>query len=429
MGPITQLASSLFPFDYSVTGSGNDAAAAVLNDMLPFKTVEFSSGSELNGWVVPPACSVEKALIRKDGNVVFDARGRPLSVPALSDSFCGRLSLDELKAHLFSVENMAEATPYHWMRLYRPNEPVWGFCMPRAKVDELKPGEYEVELTTRKTPGQMKVFVYELPGDTRETILFDAHNCHPYQANDDISGVVVGIEIMRRLSCLRNRRLSYTLMVAPELFGPMFWLDQLAEDQRFRLVGTVMLKSLGNDRNLRLQESFAGTSSIDLAAHSVFRRRYGAYESGKFRAIYGNDETVFESPPYNIPSISITRWPFPEYHTDQDTPNRLREDRLEDAVQTTVEICGALEKNLRPTTVARGLVCLSRYGLYKPVPPVGANGVDYTSIAGRWNRLMNSFPRLLDGKTDLLQIAENFDLPLDEVHAYARQWIGHGLAK
>lgn len=429
MGALVDLAARLFPFNYSVTGAGNDASLAVLAAELPFTVAEYESGRVLNGWEIPPECVVEKAELRRDGRLVYDAKAAPLGVPALCESFTGRVTLEQLRPHLFTAPDRPEAVPYHWMRLYRPREQVWGFCLPARMADALPPGDYDVDIRVRPQPARMKVLVHELPGESPETYLFNAHNCHPFQANDDISGIVVGIETLRRLAREPRRRYTYALMVAPELFGPMFWLDEGGEARARRLRGTVMLKSVGNDAPLRLQHSFGGDADVDLAARAAFAARYGRYESGEFRAIYGNDETVFEAPPYEIPSVSFTRWPFPEYHTDQDVPARLHEARLEDAVGAALDLCRALEANIRPVTVARGLVCLSRYGLYKPVPPVGPAGVDYRSVAGRWNRLMNALPRLMDGRTDLLRIAARFDLPPGEVHAYVRAWIEQGLAR
>ena len=427
--PLIALAKRLFPFDYSVTGVGNDASASVLKAELPFQTFEYASGRELNGWIIPPACIVDKAELRHQGKVVYDGKKQVLGIPAQSDSFVGRLTLEELQHHLFTAPKSVDAVPYHWMRLYRPNEPVWGFCIPARIVEALPNGEYDVELRTRLVPGTMKVYAHKLVGETDKIILLNAHNCHPYQANDDISGIVTGIEVLRRLARLPRRRYTYLLMVAPELFGPMFWLDEIDSKDIGKLCGAVMLKSVGNDRALRLQESYQGRSAIDKAAHYAFKRRYGTYESGEFRTIYGNDETVFESPPFAIPSISLTRWPFAEYHTDQDTPEILIEQRLQDTDETTLEICRALEMNLQPVTTKRGLVCLSAYGLYKQIPIIGESGVDYTSLAGRWNRLMNSLPRLMDGENDLFEIAERFELPFEEVHAYVQKWIAHGLAQ
>lgn len=419
----------LYPFAYSVTGKGNDDGVSASMNELEFRVHEYESGQDVNGWLIPHACMVDKAEIRHGGKVVYDGALSALGVITQSDSFSGTVDLEELKKHLHWSEEDPNAIVYHWTRLYRPDEKDWGFCLPGNLVAGLEDGAYEIDLITRKEPATMKVLDYVLPGDGNQTLLLNAHNCHPFQANDDISGVAVGIEVMRRLQKIDRRRFTYRLLVAPELIGPVFWLRDLGKDAASVLAGTIMLKSVGNDRDLRLQESFTGDSILDRAAHHVFRHRYGDYDSGAFRAIYGNDETVFESPPYTIPSISLTRWPFAEYHTDQDTPDRLNEDRLQDAVETALGICMTLEHNVCLTPRFEGLVSLSRQGLYKTIPHVGEDGVDYSSLAGRWNRLMNCLPRHMDGRTGLLHVADLYDLPLDEVHAYAMEWVEKGLAE
>ncbi len=429
MSGLIELVSRLYPFGYSVTGPGSDAAVEAMRRELAFETLEYPSGRELNGWLIPHACIVERAELRRNGKLVYDGMTSPLGVPAQSESFSGRLPLQELEGHLFTSENDADAIPYHWTRLYRPDEPVWGFCMPQRIKDALTPGDYDVELVTRRMPSTMKVLIHRLPGELDDLMLINAHNCHPYQANDDISGVAIGIELMRRLAAMPRRRLSYSLLVAPELFGPMFWLDAMKPNEAARIKGAILLKSVGNCRPLRLQQSFTGKSALDLAAHNVFRRRFGTYDWGEFRAIYGNDETVFEAPPFAIPAVSLTRWPFPEYHTDQDTPERLSETQMQDTLETALSICNALEANVCLEPCFKGLVCLSRRGLYKPLPAVGPDGVDYMSEAGRWNRLMNSLPRHIDGRTGLLEIAEKYQLPINEVHDYAMAWVRAGLAR
>ncbi len=418
---IKKLVVDLYPFTYSVTGSGNDDAVERLCQELDFDIFSYESGRMLNGWLIPPACDVEKAELRKDGELVYDAAESPLGVPSQSDSFSGTLSLDELQPHLFTADD-PEAIPYHWARLYRPNEALWGLCMPQNVKDSLQEGDYTIDLVTNKTPANMKVLVYDLPGVNKESIVINAHNCHAYQANDDVSGIAVGIEIIKRLAALPKRRYSYKLIIAPELFGPMFWLDEIGVDAASDIKGVLLLKSVGNDKPLRLQQSFTGESLIDIAAHNIFENKYREYEYGEFRAIYGNDETVFEAPPYRIPSISLTRWPFDEYHTDKDTPDKLIEGRLQDTVEAAVSICMGLEMNVSYKAKFSGLVCLSHYGLYKSLPPVDQDGVDYNSIMGRWNRLMNSLPSYMDSDVGLLEIAHKFKLPIAEVSEYLSEW-------
>ncbi len=130
MGALTDLVSRLYPFEYSITGPGNDGAVAVMKEYLDFQVFEWPSGSQLNGWLVPPAHFVECAELLRDGQLVYDSRQSPLGVPAQTESFTGTLTLDELQPHLFSDPSLPDAIPAHWTKLYRPDTSVWGFCLP-----------------------------------------------------------------------------------------------------------------------------------------------------------------------------------------------------------------------------------------------------------------------------------------------------------
>ena len=226
---------------------------------------------------------------------------------------------------------------------------------------------------------------------------------------------------------LPKRRYSYRLMIAPELHGPMFWLQQASQETLSSLKACILLKSVGNQANIRLQHSYTGKADIDNAATNAFANRYSNFEQGNFRAIYGNDETVFEAPPYNIPCISLTRWPFPQYHTNLDTPDTLSEQHLQDSVALVEEIIEQLEYNRRYKREFEGLVCLSSYGLYKSIPTVSDSGVDYDSLHGRWNKLMNCLPREIDDKMSVFDLSEKYNLPAKEIYEYLEQWVAKGL--
>ena len=431
MSAVLERIERLFPYAYSITGEGNDAALPRFLEELPFEVRSFESGGELNGWQIPHVWKATRAEIRKDGDLIYDGLSSPLGVVWLSPSFSGRLTLDELRPRLFYSDAEPDAVPYHWGALYRPAARDWGFCLTKHQYESLQPGTYEVELETETRPGTMKVLDYVLPGESEETVLLNAHNCHPFQANDDLSGCAVGIELIKRLAERDRRRLTYRLVIAPELVGTVYWLDSLGDESR-NLKYALLLKAVGNDASLKLQESFGGDAAVDQAAHNVFRHRYRSYESGPFRTVYGNDETVFEAPGYEIPTVSITRMPFSAYHTDHDTPDRLSADRLEDATVAALEICLALERNISLEACFKGLISLSnpKYDLYKAAPAPGLDGAEGYDIAlADWNLLMNCMPRYLDGKTTLLEVANKHNLPIAEVHAYAEEWVAKGLAR
>lgn len=433
MSAILDRVKRLYPYHYSVVSQGSDDAVPAWLAELPFHVREYPSGTEINGWLAGDKWRATKAEIRKDGKLIYDGLSSPLGVITNSDPFAGKVSGAELRKHLFFSDRIPEAIVYHWTKLYRPAERNWGFCLPKRIYDTLSDGEYDVVIETDVAPGSMKVMDYLLPGDSTETIVLNAHNCHPFQANDDISGCAVGIEVLKRLATLPRRRYSYRLVIAPELIGTSFWLRDVAQEGPF--VAAILLKSVGHKNPLRLQESFTGQAKIDRAAHHVLRNRYGTYESGAFRTLYGNDETVFESPGYKIPTISLTRMTyqdvFDSYHTDHDTPDGLSEASLQDTAEAALEVCMALECDKRYEVCVDGLVALShpRYDLYLTAGAIGIEKEEFTAVMLRWNLLMNALPRHLDDGLSLLDIAIRHDLPVGKLHDYVERWISKGLLK
>jgi hypothetical protein len=54
------------------------------------------------------------------------------------------------------------------------------------------------------------------------------------------------------------------------------------------------------------------------------------HRTGGFEEVVLNDEYVWEA--YGIPMAALTRFPYPEYHTDRDDVALMSEERLEEAV-------------------------------------------------------------------------------------------------
>ena len=127
MSGLKDIIGRLYPFSYSVTGKGNDESLPVWLEEIPFKVHEFSSGSVKNGWRIPLAWYVEKAMIKKGSKLIYDGTISPLGVIAQSESFVGKVSFEKLKKHLFYSDKYPSATVYHWSNLYRQEEKGWGF--------------------------------------------------------------------------------------------------------------------------------------------------------------------------------------------------------------------------------------------------------------------------------------------------------------
>lgn len=428
MASMMELLKRVYPHRMSPNSRGLDRVVAILKEELPFTVHEYEGGMEHNGWRVPQQWEPKKAEIRKGGKLVYDGLAHPLGVIGYSQSFTGKVSREELKKHLFSTKIWPNDLVYHCDLYYKVAQKNWGFCAPYNWIQGLAKGTYEVELACERGKGTMKVADYLLEGESPETIALNAHSCHAGQANDDVAGMVVAVEVMKRLAKRKSRRYGYRLIVAPEHFGTVFYLAGLPEKARKTFKYGMFLEMLGNDNRLALQESFTGQAEIDLAAHHVLKHSQAEYHSGPFRSIVGNDETVWEAPGYEIPTISLSRFPYPEYHTSRDTDAIIREDKLEESAKAVLGIIDCLETNRPMTRKFTGLIALSnpKYDLYisqadpsiRPTIPEEQR---------RWNRLMDHIPRYFDGKTTVLDIARRHDLPYPQILEYVRRFEKKGL--
>lgn len=429
MSSMLDLLRAICPLRLAPVSSGTAQAVEILCEELPFTVHEYLSLSEHNGWVVPQKWEVKKAEIRRNGQLVYDGMAHPLGVIGYSQSFQGQVGLEELKSHLFYHPSLHDALVYHCDLYYKVGHKNWGFCVPYKLYSELLEGEYTVDLQTTHENGTMKVCDYFLQGKLDDTIIFNAHNCHAGQANDDISGVVVGVEVMKRLAKHKNRY-SYRLIIAPEHFGTIFYLANLSLGQIENFKYCIFLEALGNDNRIALQESFTGTSELDRAAYQYLRHYQPDFFSDKFRKIVGNDETVWEAPGIEVPTISLSRFPYPEYHSSMDTDDIILKNRLEDAVEAVLGIVHILETNCTTRRKFEGLIALSnpRYNLYidqadpsiRPTIPAEQR---------KWNYLMDCLPRYFDGKVTILDIAERHELPYDRVYEYVCKFQKRGLVE
>jgi aminopeptidase-like protein len=431
MSGLIDLIKELAPYRSGVVCPGLDALCDRLRQEALFITHEFISGTTVNGWTVPQSWSIEKATIHDNaGNLVYDGLVDPLGVISYSEPFIAGIGGAELKKHCYYSAEYDDACVYHcdyWIKNWIKD---WGFSMPKNVYDTIDDrGAYHIELRTAKTPGTMKVLEYVLPGKSKESITLVAHSCHPGLVNDDLTGIVVGIDAMRQLAEMPSRRYTYRLLVSPEHLGPICWLDRFGhKDLKFAL----FLESLGSDGQLALQRSFAGTTMIDRALLNSLEHSGLSWRTQPFREIVGNCETCFEAAGIEVACPSISRVPFKPYHTSHDNVNLADEAKLEDAVRVVVNALKMIDAEMVIERKFTGLVCLSNpaIGLYQPMlDPSIPDRRTITPMMRRWNGLMDAIPRYFDQQTLVMDIADRHNLPYWQVHDYIRAWEAKGLVK
>ena len=424
MKDMMQIMRDLTPLNRAVCSRGYDRAVDYLREVLPFRVIAVPSSHEHNGWVIPPSWDVEEAKIVKDGRTVYDGAAHPLGVIALSKGFSGTVTLDELRRHLHFDHRHDDWIPFHYRQQFRSWSRDWGFCMPKRVFDQLVPGDYEVVIRTAEAPGTLKILEYQHQGSLDFTIVLGGNLDHAGVANDGLSGCVVGLEVLRRLQG-RKTKFTYSLVLSPGIIGSELYLAGLSPLERSRILEGIFLEMLGSDTPLAVQESRRSMVSSLSTLRSSLDRLGLPYRTGPFESIIVNDEYVWEN--YGIPMLSFSRFPYPEYHSSQDSVDIIQEASLQEAADALLGAVDRLEASPMVIKKFAGNICLSnpQYDLY----------VDYGQIAlgdvlsdqrRRMRRLMDFVPSL-DRPISVRAVADHVGLLEEEALQYLGRWADKGL--
>src|SRR5262249_6474636 len=145
------------------------------------------------------------------------------------------------------------------------------------------------------SPGEMLVGEYEIPGRSERTLVFNAHTCHPRQANDDFAGAAVLIRLFQQLQ-KQDNYYTYRLVLGPEHMGTVFYLRDRSPEELDRMVGGSFSEMPATRYPVKVASTFLGNQPVDRAFRNAARHYARAYAFATWRDGAGNDETVWEAP-------------------------------------------------------------------------------------------------------------------------------------
>jgi len=426
---LKDLVSRLWPLHRTLASDGTDEALHVIGEHLPagaaYAIETYAPGEAVWTWRVPPRYVVHEAYLEtEDGERLLDFKDNPLHLVSYSVPVDRVMTWAELEPHLHTSAARPHAIPWEFSYY----EPRWGFCLSRAQWDGLPRGaRYRAVIRSEfvADPARgLRVGAGALPpggggDDAAGEMLVCAHVCHPCQANDDLAGVATAVEVARRLAArpLPPASMGVRFLFGPETIGSICYLSR-HEDLIPRLKGGVFCEMTGNRNSLILQRSRQDGHLIDRIARDVLQRRGRAFREGAFRDVIVNDELVINGPGVNVPCISLSRWPYEEYHTSDDIPDIVHEDMLAEAADAVEEIVRVFAANYVPRRTFRGPVFLSRYGLW-------ADWRTQPALNSALDKLMLR----LEGKHSLFDIAEELGLEYPLVREYVERFRAQGLVE
>ena len=288
MTTMLDLIDELWFLKRDIVSDGFDTALQRLAEELPMIQHTYPSGEPCWTWRVPEKWTCHAAYLETlDGRRLLDYADHPLHVVSYSLPFEGVVEREELLRHLhvhprpiISWARLPEAIPF----VFKYYQRDWGLCATQALRDSLSDPAYRVVIQTSFEPGALKVGEVVIPGESEQCFVLAAHLCHPAMVNDDLSGVVVGLEVARTLLAGIRRRCTYRLLLLPETIGSIAYLSH-HEDLIPLMQGGLFLEMLGNDSPHALQGSFQPHSQADRCFTASFNELDPAGYIGAYSTI------------------------------------------------------------------------------------------------------------------------------------------------
>lgn len=383
-----EIIETLYPMNRTLVGEGMDNSLLFIKSLIDLEIKEVPSGTKLGTWTVPDEWIVRGAKLTSNGETVLDYALNPLSLVVGSLPYAGVVGHEELLQHIHTSEDSPDATPY----VFQYYDKDWGFCMPRNKALELTVGNYNVQIDTEYRPGVMKYGVHTIKGKSDREILLFAHLDHPFQANDNLSGVACLVDLANKIKCDHTVKIVF----CGETIGSIAYahLEDLSKVDFMMAVDVC-----GNDDMVTVQKSFNAEDKLNRVFHTALSSLNIMHKKGVFRSIVGSDEYVFNDPKIGIPGLMISTWPYSEYHTDQDSPEKINYEKILEVQSVIQKIIEVYEKDFIPERTHKGPVMRSKFGIQ--------------SESKQMNFAWDYFFYLMDGKKSLAELCGVCDIDFD----------------
>ena len=400
-----ELMVELYPICRSLTGDGVRQTLSILEREVPLERTEVASGTRVLDWTVPREWNIAGARLDGPDGSVVDFADSNLHVLGYSAPVDRRLSLEELRPHLFSDPDRPDITPF---RTSYHNE-NWGFSLPHSRLESLGAGDYHAVIDSTLADGHLTYAEAVIPGSPDDEVLISTYIDHPSLCNDNLSGIVVAWALARELRT-RTNRLTYRFLFSPATLGPLCWLAA-NEDRLERIRHGLVVSCVGDPGGFTYKRSRRGDAEIDRAVANVLRLSGRKHEVREWSPL-GGDERQFGSPGFDLPVGALSRTPadeFPEYHSSADDLDFVRPEALRESFELVLEIAAVLEGNARfRNTNPKGEPQLGRRGLYRSI-----GGGSFAEAPLLW--VLN----LSDGDHDLVQISDRSSIPFADIRRAA----------
>ncbi len=412
---IYDFCSSLFGINRSITGDGVRQTLGLIQKQIQsnLDVTEIESKTKCFDWHIPLEWNVKDAFIEDlSGNRIIDFKKNNVHLMGYSIPVDKKISLTELKNHLYSISDMPNAIPYI-TSYYQKN---WGFCISENQRKNINEDFYHVKIDASLEKGSLTYGEVLISGKSKKEIVFSTYICHPSLANDNLSGPSLATFLIKYLEKAKKPKYSYRFIFIPETIGAVAYLHKNLELMRRRTKAGFILTCVGDDLCYSFLESKFKNSIADQVARHVLDKMNIEYKLYSFLD-RGSDERQYSSPGIDIPFCSVMRskyGEFDEYHTSLDNLDFISPTGFQGSFDLYTKIIDIFEKN---NTYKNLVLCepqLGKRGLYPQI----STKKTINEVKNLKNLIAYS-----DGHNSLLEIADIMNVPIWELYSLTEKLV------
>lgn len=408
----------LFPITRSITGEGNRLTLKILQEIIPLEVKEYPSGQEVYDWVIPNEWNINDAWIKNEkGEKVIDIKNSNLHILNYSSSIHEKMTLKNLKEHLFYIEELPNAIPYR-TSYYNNN---WGFCCTYEEYKKYFNDEneqYEVYIDTSLKKGSLTIGEVLVKGKSKEEYLISCYICHPSMANDSLSGVITTTFLVKELiEKQASLEYSYRILFVPETIGAIAYCANNEKEMQ-KIKNGLVVTTCGGPGKFSYKQSWEKNNPINKIIEYTFQENDISFIKYPFD-IFGSDERQYSSQRFRINCASVTKdkyYEYPYYHTSLDNLDFVKAEYLEETINIYSKILNKMDKNLTYTNLKPNCeVMLGKYDLY---PKTGGSFIPQKEQEKKEIILWLLF--YCDGNKSLFDISQILGKDIDTIYNYAK---------
>lgn len=394
---------TLFPICRSITGDGTLNTLKIIKKQFPkLKIFQVKSGTKVFDWKVPYEWNIKDAyILDKKNKKIISFKKNNLHLVGYSQPINKIFKKKNLFKHIYSIPNKPNAIPYITSYYKRH----WGFCV--SHNEKLKfnkaykdSDKFKVVIKSKfNSKGNLSYGELILKGKSKQEIFISTYICHPSMANNELSGPIVSMSLIKYFSKIKNLEKTIRFIFIPETIGSITYLNKNLTYLKQNVIGGYNLSCIGDERQHSCMFSKYGNCPSDESLIEAYKKLKIKYKVYSFLE-RGSDERQYNSPGIDLAISSIFRskyGKYPEYHTSLDNFSVVTFKGIAGGFNVAKTAISLLLKKIIPKNTILCEPQMSKRGLY---PTISRNKQNIIT-----KNYMN-FLQYADGKNSLRKISK-----------------------